>query len=563
MLNGLSPVDLLWRVVDMTVLLTIPIPELTRTEWLRKNAAGAIRPGLEWQRFREQMQYYFASADVDQDGFVTAEDLNSLRTTAWSHLRLTYLDQLREFDRRGDGYLSPDDLQIVNRRYPGVWADSDVANRSVGRVAILDLADELVRSEINTFTMGRPHERDSYLAQARLQGVVLTSLDQDGDGVVSMEEYVAMLRAYFNRIDIDKDGFISISEALAHYDSETALESLAKLTRANIARLAEEVGRARRECNINAVDPASRLVELSTRYGTLQSTLAVGGFDLPVRVADVEVENGSEKITLVLRSTCPTVWRISGATTRIHRLLIFCSHEQCDESSVEGQTKGLRAGVQGIEKEKITFIPTRYFAGASRAADPTSKAEIHDRLETFLGRRFDGRFELRDVKKVLVPSGDHRTEPPAGEQWLGAMLRPDSSIFWLMALEESPYGFADLDAGTIVSEASLARFPVLPGAAGLAQLIDAGALELISAATQTRRGNITIQDGTWQFRFLKKAVIPSLMHFSSFVFSDSRFYVARGVDWPSLDRNWRSAILKGKCKKPTVISEETGQEMPL
>jgi hypothetical protein len=530
------------------------LPNVSSDEWLRINASWRIWQGLEWQDFRQNLERAFKHADVDGDGVVTSADLVALRERGWSALRACYLKQLRGLDADGDQKLVVKDIapeQIKNlfwlaRNFDIKSLDAD----GDGAVAIIDVANELVRIELSARENGSCRGLDNRagdIADACLTEVVLVSLDRDGDGAVSASEYEDILREFFRSIDIDGDDLISAREALVYYDRVGDVRRAADL-RSQMLDIETVISCARKDSGIGELDAASRLVDVFQCDGDAQSLLAIGGTELYTGVTDIEIAETGAQLILVLRSECPMIWRLNGGTSRIDRALVFWDGGESADP--------VRAGVIGLPRSRITFVPNMYFrgAGSQLAYFAESRTMALDSLESLLGRKFSDRLD--------------RPNAPPSKRHIGTVCVPDmtgpGADLWRLALRTSPHGLAAIDASHVVTDAALSRYAILPGAAGLAQLLGSGAIQLMAKPEFETHGNVRLQAGEWEFRILKKIMLPPLVG-GTLMFqglSDCRFVVAPGVDWPYIEEATRKNMQDG-ISYVVIQSEETGESMTI
>jgi len=169
--------------------------------------------------------------DTAGNGYITRDQF-----TAAAQKRFAKLD------KNGDGKLTLDEFHV--QHFPRVGAQLDEsggghgAKRAQARFDRLDTnhdgfvtADEYIAGASAEFAKldpqntgkvtaqqlaASPHavERDNALAQH-----IVKKLDTNGDGVVSLDEYLAGAKTRFSRFDKNGDGYITADEVPAHHGS--------------------------------------------------------------------------------------------------------------------------------------------------------------------------------------------------------------------------------------------------------------------------------------------------------------------------------------------------------
>jgi hypothetical protein len=132
------------------------------------------------------------------------------------------------------------------------------------------------------------------------------------------------------------------------------------------------------------------------------------------------------------------------------------------------------------------------------------------------------------------------------------------AVLWREAQRELPAGVADIDSDTVVARLAISPYEVLPSYAGLAQLLDDGALEVLNSRRVRRFGNLTvIGEANVQglqapeeyalpsdFRIVKKTRLPPALQ------PGFRFVLAKGVPMPD-----------GSVGGSAIVPEETAEDL--
>ncbi len=311
----------------------------------------------------------------------------------------------------------------------------------------------------------------------------------EGKKAVALSDVETAAVEFFRKADTDTDGVISDAELKAvRLQMQAALRAAAPPAQ----NRAEERGLLPREnmttlCPMPKPSDAAKLVLVGTNESEALSNVAIGSQDVAVGVGNIAVEPGNEPIYLVVTSFRPTIWRLYGATERIERLVLT--------STMPAPTKALPAnkplvGAVGLPADRITFLEQTKCVGHFTALNTrqASFAAIAVRIDT--GRDVGTSAGLYSLSDVSVPSGavhgsTHgklvivskgpvtiRGDDP------NIILENDRSGIDIDLKRFYPGGVVELDPARVVASMPVERYDVLPGRAGLAQLVKAGKLEV-------------------------------------------------------------------------------------
>lgn len=172
--------------------------------------------------------------------------------------------------------------------------------------------------------------------------------------------------------------------------------------------------------------------------GIAYATSYLGRPDEPTYVVDVRIEPGEEPIYVMATSYHSVIWNFVGAKQRIRHAVLTGRHAQ---------------GEIGLPEAIVTFGA----AGNCFSADFTMEAkEATASIADFTGRPDFTAAGAYDLYAVSLPSGAV-TEPPRQED----RFKPPVT---------------QIAAAAVISDRPAKPYQVLPGRAGLAQLIASGAL---------------------------------------------------------------------------------------
>ena len=312
--------------------------------------------------------------------------------------------------------------------------------------------------------------RGSSVYRYGAKGLAPMTLDRNGDSVVTRGEFLAAVRVVFAEVDRDGDTLLSDSEMqqfMATIRDVRRRQSRERRRLFSARRIARRIMR----CSFPALPDSSRLVFAAAYRGQALANVSIKGKQHLMTLIQVDIEPGPDPLTLVLSAPANVIWQITGAKQRVAKALIGSRFRIGGKSTV---------AVAGIAASKAHFIgtsnclPTHFRSGAEREQIARAlKAAMRIRPEAVVALNIGG--------KVSFPSGK---AGDAGGNPQGVALPKDSpgSVLWKAVARSFPAGIVRLDAGSVVSQSPVAVAPVLPGRAGLAQLIDQGALELSPGA---------------------------------------------------------------------------------
>jgi Ca2+-binding EF-hand superfamily protein len=461
-------------------------------QWLRRHIEGSLRPGATLQQAKERMRDYFYYSDVDGTG-VSASSHDKFLQEQRARRRALLIDRVLALDLDGDGVITREEIETVSRIYAASGAPRSPLNQRPdqnrwlsgvaaeverwlkydrngdGRIT-LDEVLAGVEDEVNAAEAAQAKHSKRSLEEQRAQQaaeLVPLALDADGDGVVSLAEFDAAVERVFREYDDDGDGVISAAEAAAHANRaamlrKAALESLEQQKREQTLR--ERVA----GCALPSLAADAKLILFGTAAGAGVSNVSLGGDDEVIEVADVVVEPGAEPLVLVLTSRAAMIWRISGATDRLIRAIVAS-----DKSVHAGGSA--RGGVIGLPRDRVSF------AGRTDCVPAFSRPDDEDRAATALaaalGRPADLVHTAGRTGTVHLPSGSNDLQRRLQEA-LAPPRRDPAAELYDAVRHEFPSSLITINPDDVVSPVAATRYPVLPLEAGIAQLVDEGAVTI-------------------------------------------------------------------------------------
>lgn len=446
-------------------------------DWLRLRLGLFVRPDATWAQVEAGMMQLFRASDPDGNG-ITPTSYDTLQKIGMAQARASLLQQRLVYDLDGDGNVTREELKVAfgpRARQPlnvnGIQIEptSEQVAKVLGKLVSDALKDDADNDGIITFTemIRAAQAQADKVRPANAANHVPMSLDRNGDGVITAEEFRELVRAAFAEIDRDRDGKISAAEAEGFQSKlNEAREAAARAEQER--RLAEEQRKRMEACGFPKVPAGAKMVLFSAYEGKALSTVSLGGDDTEVTTANVVIEPGPDPLYVVLSSHNANIWQVRGAVDRIAVLVANAMTATPDKSP--------RVGVTGVAKEKI-YIPPQagcigYFSEhpSSESLGPVSFASA------LIGRKPDFVSADYGVATVTLPSGQVNNAPYGNAIQLPSS-GPSVSV-WKEMLRFNPGGLVQLNPDEVVSRVPARRYQVLPQQAGLAQLVEEGALKV-------------------------------------------------------------------------------------
>ena len=340
-------------------------------------------------------------------------------------------------------------------------------------------------------------------------GQQLLALAPDGKAL-TLAQLEGIATAFFQATDTDHNGTISLDER----------EALRKrINQANMAARPQDQ-RPLAVCDMPKASDAAKVVLLSSYETEALSSVALGSQDDVTGVGDIKIATGKEPLYIVIASYRPIIWRFSGATGRIERVVVSASRLLVTKNIHERPNA---AGVVGVPADKVRFPVRpgclRYFTEAPSIA----AARIAGAVKAATGKAPEVISAGYKVSGFELPSGkiDSTTDGRRPGPALSGSLEQKFRSF-------QPGGVIEVDAKKVVANVTAAPYEVLPQEAGLLQLIKSGALA---------------ENHAGEFIINKKIRLPAGLAGAHMV----RFLLRHGAPKP-----------EGDFGHSIVISEDTG-----
>lgn len=460
------------------------IPESKATGWALARIGKYARSTGDPEQIKQMLLQFFRSVDLDGGGVTEGDFLLQGRLRA-AKSRGDVISSMARLDLDGDGAVSRTEIEIKLRPQASkpMLADGVMfeptpeqvrqrLEKLVGDMLRLDgdgdgiiVFGELLADAMKRYPLPTGPVPDS-------QRPVPSYLDEDGDGVVALEEFAAIVERAIEYLDHDGDGNLSPEErnsASAQAQEFSRNEAVEKREQRKAQLLAEQARKLVESCGLPKAPADIRVLLLVAYEGQALSTVGIGGDDEEVHVIDVRVEAGDNPLFVVATSGSSVIWRFSGALDRVVRLVADSFQRAKDGSP--------RTGVTGLPADRIHFPAARDctpdYESMKKAGMNNPKTKV---LAGLIGHDIDDIVFSYDAALVSLPGGavDEKFEyPDRVELPKGTPGEP----LWREMLRFNPGGLVRIEPGAVVSALPVKPFKVLPQQAGLAQLLDDGALK--------------------------------------------------------------------------------------
>lgn len=280
-------------------------------------------------------------------------------------------------------------------------------------------------------------------------------LDADGDGIVTEAEFLVPLLAAAARMDTNGDGQLSRIERQLRSNRPVPINRQARRDQAMLDALMP-----RRGCNLAPTLPDAQVVAIGGYEGAALSNIELGRKGAPAYVVDLVIPPDPRPLAVLLSFQQPVILRLSGAPDRLSEIrTLGASYALVNPP----KRPLLRAGfAQGPCKLNMWRTP--------------ADGELRETLSSWTGRSdvvIAAGYTIGTVTLGADGAEVGNTLPGSHQPDFG----PAAMAVWAEMLRYNPAGLIVLDPATVQSS-GMPKFvpPVWPQAAGLAQLVEAGAL---------------------------------------------------------------------------------------
>ncbi len=463
--------------------------ELPGEAWIKSRANGYGRDKKTVADVRKDLLRLYRQTDIDGGG-VSVSDYELKEQKESAAQRSAMLSRWLRNDLDGDGRVTRQELERIflpDARRPihsygvSVAPTPDQIAKTLEKMVNKVLADDGDGDGDGSISFAEAlSEANSKIAtRSRRRGrspfLVPLTLDRDGDGKVTESEYGEEIDRVLGQIDLNGDGRYSKSEISALREEVRQIRKSLRTARRTLRPAqsrSKSTVRQAAGCRFPKVPEAAKVILLGTYDGGALSTVTLGDDRQVVSMANIRIEPGDEPLYVVLTSGSPMIWQFFGNSDRV--AAVAASADSADKSRVAA------VGVQGLPKERIYLTPSSECLESFTQTYSTRATRAARQLRDLTGRQANIVLASQTISAVSLPSGvfDRTAAYENAEQL--SMSGPGGPL-WQNLVTEKPGGVVRIDAQSVVSRLVPKPYSVLPGEAGLARLVEEGALELVSA----------------------------------------------------------------------------------
>jgi hypothetical protein len=407
-----------------------------------------IEPGSRETDVQSLLNFLLKEGDFDGKGLDRA-GIQSAQTAYAAEQRAERVADVLKSDLDGNWIVTSDEAMLAARIRAG--AERHTAQYDA---FVVGAYFDTMRFDIDgdsRATLTEITERAASLPYSDIKTRTLSYLigmDPNHDGRLTQEELDKEIQRTFQLLDKDRDGSISKEELL--------------LVRA--LALKAEIDIQLEPCELPSAIPDSAPVWLAIRDGGAPSNVTVAGQNNITTVSDVQIEPGAGKIQLILSSSRPMIWRFSGAVERLAQVVAIPANifESVD-------AKAANVGVVGLAGSIVQVLP------------PGSCGVLHA-MSGFMPDFPDAAPKSNEISPDLTKAMLNSLAEKLGKEPNLLLRRSDGHIQVPSGTVNAIVGahsIAEIDPDSVVPKASAASYVVLPGQAGLNQLISEGKLEKV------------------------------------------------------------------------------------
>ena len=451
-----------------------PVHSQEGLDWMRIRYSTLFnREPYDWSRkqVERQMGKIFDRGRIAGDEGISARDEKLSEDIALAQRRANILRDVLASDINGDNKVTRDEVRAVLRNkysYSTTLHRQARMQRDFEKIMRNDVDRD---GSITIEEIGKSVEMQSAMRYRSSYGssnyrLIPLSLDLDKDGILTRKEFMDAANAVFSEVDSDKDNVLSEAEMqriMLEIRKVRQRQARERRKQYSARRLATQM----MKCRFADLPKDAKPVFAATYRGQGLSSLTFTGKQQLVSVAHLNIEEGSDNLVLILSAPGNVVWQITGVTERVAKVYLGSRFGLGQQSSV---------AVSGIDKAKVSFLETSGCLPYTFSSD-AEKTQISRSLRALTGAQPAGVVYASGRGQVSLPSGKQDAKA-ANPLAIAAPKNSPGSVFWIAVSRSFPAGIIRLDAKTVVSQIQMTAGEVLPGRAGLAQLIDQGALEL-------------------------------------------------------------------------------------
>ncbi len=495
----------------------------------------------------DRARIIFNRSDTDGDGVLTIADGRLTDAVVRTKVQADGFKDVLQFDLDRDGVVTEAEIRTIlafEKRVAGQRVPLTGSNPAAfdERVRSLMAADgdhdgRITLQEVHTAARNAIEATKSI---AGTETIFAELLDYAGAPTgLSEQAFIDLVAERMKEIDTDGDGKLSHDEVVASTQRRKERQRVAAAAlRQKEQELAarDAAAEAARTCDLPKPTPDAEVLLLSAYESQALSSTAIGTREVAVGHGIVDVAPGAGPIWLTLLTHKPVIWRFTGAVDRIERAIVSSS------ATAGEKDDATLAGAIGLPADRITFLPrclqaftdahsvdgAKTIAAVRRQADRDPKVAAAYAVSKFLVPSAGLDVMARGGKSTIVVAS-----PTQVHKSFGGRLFDVTDMPLAKQLEFAyPGGIVAVDPATVVASRPVFAYDVLPGLAGIAQLLKEGALE---------------RNDVGEFVIRRKIRLPGGMYGAH----SARFLLLKGVPVPD-----------GTAGHSCIFSEETAEPIP-
>lgn len=531
-----------------------PAEDVSPKDWVLDKLRNSTRTGEGVKGVKLVMSMHFRQRDLDGDG-ISASDNDLADRMARAQGVAIGLGQWAKFDLDGDRIVTRAEVErgakaeILRMRFGG--SDPRV-QASINRT-IADAVARHMEADGNGDGQITLEEAATHAEKPGLFNRVAEPLpggfDLDKDGTITQAEYDRMVDEVIGGIDTNANGIFD-GEELTGIANAVGRAAAAVWNKTREELKARERAELKAQCSAPEPIKDARLVLVGAYEGKGVSNVSIGGDDQEVSVAHLQIEEGSEPLEIYVTISDASILHVTGARERVKRLV-------ATSRQGAGARKVPRIGVVGLPKERVAFLAKSDCLPDFSNGSEASSAGVVGSLTELVGKAPDVTIGVYGIGKLSLPSGHNDGAAQLPKRRI-LPVASEGQAKWKEMLRFAPAGLANFTADEVVAPLHVAPYAVLPQEAGMAQLMDEGAIVAVGRNTVRQYGGTTVvgdakvigmePDAIYfeprGLRIVKKITMPAGLNGAH----SAAFVLGKGVPVPD-----------GDPGHSCVISEETGK----
>jgi len=312
-------------------------------------------------------------------------------------------------------------------------------------------------------------------------------MDQDHDGSTSLAEVETAAKNYFKIMDRNSDGKITdderqilINESTYNFTPRAACK-VPEVPAGTQVSLYSSSGGAL---------PTMRLTFRDSDENNLEQIL-----DNPNSLTEatkIVIHNKETPTYLFLTTSKPMIWDIQGAVDKVQHVVL---------AGMNYDNKSF-SGITNIPASKVTYLSS-YDCLPVFEGNEAEYMQARSAIKNMTG--FEPHIQASAQRSAAIENfDDHYNVNQQPAQDSRALTTPDDTVGILKNafLSDYPGGIVSINPAKLTSAAKSRNYEILPGAAGLAQLIQSGSIVAVPIQKQMAKANPSL-DG-WQHNLIEQ-----------------------------------------------------------